>query len=84
MVVRREFALEEHITEKDLDQTLPLKVCFRRGMKINMSMIFSDQKIASTSCPRCQTHTDAPEGVLIQWYVSPSLSHLFEYFMHNF
>jgi len=67
MVLRREFALEEHISGKDLDQDLPLTACLRRGMKINMSMVFSDQKIVSTSCPRCSTHTDAPEGDLVQW-----------------
>ena len=72
MVVRREFALEEHISEQDLDQSLPPRACFRRGMKVNMSMVFSDQKV-SASCPRCHTHADAPKGVLIQWSVSFAL-----------
>ncbi|VUC29308.1 unnamed protein product [Clonostachys rosea] len=45
MVVRRQYALEENITGKDLDESLPPKASFRRGMKINMSMIFTGDQI---------------------------------------
>ncbi len=66
-VLRREFALEENCTGKDLDRNMPLTVCLRRGMKINMSMVFTTPNLMQGSCPRCGTATDAPKDITIQW-----------------
>lgn len=67
LVVKRQFALEESCSGKDLDQTLPLNACLRRGMKINMSMIFVNVQILKGFCPRCKIETDAPEETTVQW-----------------
>ncbi|KAJ2985684.1 hypothetical protein NUW58_g5402 [Xylaria curta] len=66
MVVRREYALEESASGRDLDSARPLHLCLRRGMKINMSMIFQTAEIVIGACPRCGTESDAPEGVTVQ------------------
>ncbi len=67
MVLKRHFALEESCSGNDLDKSFPLKSCLRRGMKINMSMIFVEPKILQSSCPRCNTSVDVAEGVTTQW-----------------
>lgn len=66
MVRSGQYVLEENSSGKDLDQRLPLSVCLRRGMKINMSMVFA-VPLVSGSCPRCGTKTDAPEDVTTRW-----------------
>ncbi|KAJ3534678.1 hypothetical protein NM208_g7444 [Fusarium decemcellulare] len=66
MVMRREYALEESASGKDLDTERPLHLCLRRGMRINMSMIFQTAAPLSGSCPRCMTETNAPENVTVQ------------------
>ncbi|RYP69338.1 hypothetical protein DL771_006148 [Monosporascus sp. 5C6A] len=66
MVLKRQFALEENWSGRDLDQTLPLIACLRPGMKINMSMVFVNPKLIQGSCPRCKTAIDAPEDITIQ------------------
>jgi hypothetical protein len=67
--------LEEGFTGKDLDRHLPLALSFRRGMKVNMSMIFVVRP-DSESCPRCHCHANntSPRGMTIQWYVKTRLS----------
>lgn len=66
MVVRREYALEESASGKDLDSAQPLHLCLRRGMKINMSMIFQAAEMVLGACPRCGTESNASEGVTVQ------------------
>ncbi len=68
MIRRGQYALEETATGKDLDITVPLYHCLRRGMKLYMSMIFYDDEAVVGACPRCHATTDAPGGVTIQWY----------------
>jgi len=67
MVLRQEYALEESASGRDLNTELPLHRCLRRGMKINMSMIFQTTEIIVGACPRCHTVTDAQEDVTVQW-----------------
>lgn len=69
MVQRQDYALEESTTGRDLNTSLPLRRSLRRGMKINMSMIFYGTEVVVGACPRCHTVTDAPEDVNVQWYV---------------
>ncbi|WAO84146.1 Hypothetical protein NCS54_00135200 [Fusarium falciforme] len=66
MVMRREYALEESASGRDLDPERPLHLCLRRGMRINMSMIFQTAERLSGACPRCRTETAAPEGITAQ------------------
>ncbi|UPK95737.1 hypothetical protein LCI18_006672 [Fusarium solani-melongenae] len=66
MVLKREYALEESSSGRDLDMDRPLHFCLRRGMKINMSMIFNASTVVTGACPRCNKVTDVPEDVTIQ------------------
>lgn len=69
MVCRRQYALEEVITGKDLDWGRPLTLCLRRGMRVNMSMKFT-VPLWSRACPRCRRNSEAPKGATIRWLVS--------------
>ena len=42
LVQYRMFALEDNSSGKDIDRNLPMSTCLRRGMKINMSFIFTE------------------------------------------
>ncbi len=65
LVLRKQYALEDHSSSKELDQQRPFSL--RRGMKVNMSMIFPGT--GSSSCPRCHAATGAQEGQYVQWWV---------------
>lgn len=67
MVLLHQYALEENFTGKDLDRSLPWCMSFRRGMKVNMSMVFVKTKITA-SCPRCKTIVEVPRGANVEWY----------------
>lgn len=67
MVVRGDYALEESASGKDVNRTIPWHACIRRGMKVNMSMVFHKFGIVNGSCPRCKAAIDAPENVNVQW-----------------
>ncbi|KAJ2975276.1 hypothetical protein NQ176_g5608 [Zarea fungicola] len=66
MVRRREYALEESASGRDVSVDIPLCQGLRRGMKINMSMVFLESKIIPGVCPGCKAVTDALQGVNIQ------------------
>ncbi|RSL41160.1 hypothetical protein CEP53_012924 [Fusarium sp. AF-6] len=66
MVLKREYALEESSSGRDLDRNRPLHFCLRKGMKINMSMIFDAGAVVSGACPRCNMVTNVPEDVTVQ------------------
>ncbi|KAH8202713.1 hypothetical protein TruAng_003089 [Truncatella angustata] len=66
MVLKQQFALEEHFSGKDFARDSPLSECVRRGMRIDMSMIFETNIVLLGACPRCREDTDAPENVTIQ------------------
>lgn len=70
MVQRQQYALEESVSGRDISSAVPLSQCLRRGMKINMSMIFHEDKLVAGGCPRCHTVVDALEGVNVVWYVA--------------
>lgn len=61
--MRKQYALEDGLSGTDLD--MQSRFSLRRGMKINMSMVFPGTQI--TRCPRCQAATTAEEGRYIQW-----------------
>ncbi|CAH0058113.1 unnamed protein product [Clonostachys solani] len=66
MVIQGKYALEENITGTDLNQSLPPKASFRRGMKINMSMIFTGDQMMQGVCPRCGINNNAPENTNVK------------------
>lgn len=69
MVLRQDYALEESASGRDLDTKVPLHYCLRRGMKINMSMIFRATENMIGACPRCHRIADTPENTTVKWYV---------------
>ncbi|KAJ3521381.1 hypothetical protein NM208_g13315 [Fusarium decemcellulare] len=66
MVTQRRYVLEDSASGRDLRSDWPLSACLRRGMKVNMSMIFQIEKITIGVCPRCKEVTDAVEGITVQ------------------
>jgi hypothetical protein len=56
LVSEHRYALEEELTGKDVDQKLPLALSFRRGIKVNMSMVFRVDEASddATTGPRCK------------------------------
>lgn len=67
MVLRRQYSLEENVSGRDLDFDVPLHFVLRRGMKINMSMIFDVPQAVSRACPRCGVATIADPDASIHW-----------------
>ncbi|KAL2674038.1 hypothetical protein Neosp_012484 [[Neocosmospora] mangrovei] len=67
MVLKREYILEESSSGRDLDTNRPLHFCLRKGMKINMSMMFNASTVVTGACPRCNMVADRPEDVTVQW-----------------
>lgn len=63
-VRKKQYALEEHCSGRDLDRSRPLTKWLRRGMKVNMSMVFrvTKQELTRSRCPRCYTTVVATEG----------------------
>ncbi len=60
--------LEEACTGADIDTSTPWKASVRRGMKINMSMLFFDSgDPVQTRCPRCQKSYVTQENASVQW-----------------
>lgn len=68
-VVDGEYVLEEACTSRDLDTSLPLMASVRRGMKINMSIIFELDIFIKSACPRCERSCVATKNVPVQWWV---------------
>lgn len=69
-VKRREFALQDTVTRKELLNTTPIAVCLMPGQKIDMSMIFQDQsERPSNTCPHCQTSCEGLTDSETIWYV---------------
>ncbi|KAG7287105.1 hypothetical protein NEMBOFW57_006610 [Staphylotrichum longicolle] len=79
-IAKREYTLEDEVTGKDLDQTLPPALSLRRGMKLNMSMIFAVDVQRSRTCPRCHTDNMVPDNRTIPWeqMAARGLEHMIE------
>ncbi|EJT77274.1 hypothetical protein GGTG_07186 [Gaeumannomyces tritici R3-111a-1] len=66
-ILRRQYALEDDCSGRDLDRSRPPKAWLRRGMKVNMSMIFATgQHLTRDQCPRCQMAVVTMEEVTVQ------------------
>jgi hypothetical protein len=55
MVRRREYTIEEEITQRIFETDKPLKAYLRRGMRITMSMLYLIRGRVERVCPRCRT-----------------------------
>jgi hypothetical protein len=66
-VLKGEYAIEDSLTGKDFTSNREWSMCFRPGLKVDMSMVFTDAIASETSCPRCKTVINAPDNVQIQW-----------------
>ena len=77
-VDRGQYSLEEACTGKDIDDSIPFTAAVRRGMKINMSIVFVQvADFTTVCCPRCETaYTGQQENVLRQWCVLQGLARL--------
>ncbi|KAF2674070.1 hypothetical protein BT63DRAFT_380723 [Microthyrium microscopicum] len=53
MIDDRSFILEESATRLEIDLDEPWENCFRPGQKVAMSMVFKQQSVQTTGCPRC-------------------------------
>lgn len=68
MVKKRQYAIQDSATGNDLTNDRPLRFCLRRGMKIEMSMLFeSPGRTIYGACPRCFTRIDIRFGVSVVW-----------------
>ncbi|KAJ8127426.1 hypothetical protein O1611_g6211 [Lasiodiplodia mahajangana] len=61
MVLRQQYALEDSCSGKDISRDIPWNAAVRRGMKLDMSMIFVGFAIGAF-CPRCGTGTQVAVG----------------------
>lgn len=66
MVKQKEYALEESCRGIELPQNKPLAASLRRGMRINMAMLFPSTADTS-SCPRCDVPAQGQDGQEIKW-----------------
>lgn len=68
-VRKKQYALEDHCSGMDLDRSQPLAQWLRRGMKVNMSMVFrvTKQELTRSRCPRCRAAVASTEGRTVQW-----------------
>ncbi|KAK3941234.1 hypothetical protein QBC46DRAFT_353431 [Diplogelasinospora grovesii] len=66
LVQQQAYALEENCTGKNIDRRRPWSASVRRGMKVNMSMVFTDVPDGEERCPGCKTGADFPENGAIQ------------------
>ncbi|KAK0631300.1 hypothetical protein B0T14DRAFT_1158 [Immersiella caudata] len=67
LVKRGQFALEEASSGRDIDRRVPISISFRRGMKIDMSIMFSNEESIEGACPRCREPANAPDNTTVSW-----------------
>ena len=67
MVKRRQYAVLDDLSGRELRRILPFGSAVRPGQKINMSMIFYSHKEAESFCPRCKTVTAANKDEEVEW-----------------
>jgi hypothetical protein len=72
-VLKKEYALQNRATGKDVDVTQRFEGVFLPGVWYNMSMIFqivqSEEKedVEQEACPRCGEKSNQPQGLKIKW-----------------
>lgn len=73
-VLKREYALQDRATKKDIDLSHKWERIFLPGKWVNMSMIFNElagttqrDSISTDNCPGCQAPSNQPPGLEIIW-----------------
>lgn len=66
-MLRREFAIEEGNSGREVSRKSDFILCLHPGQKINMSMIFKEKAANSNHCPRCGTKSAALPEIKTQW-----------------
>jgi hypothetical protein len=65
-VLRKEYAIEDSRSGREVSSKKEWSMCFRPGQKVNMAMVFK-QSQAITSCPGCKTEADSTGESSTQW-----------------
>jgi hypothetical protein len=65
-IQRREFAIEEDSTGRELSRMTELTMCLIPGQKIDMSVIFNEMS-AGNHCPGCKAKSEASSETRNQW-----------------
>jgi len=75
-VLKREYALQDRATKKDINLSQKWERVFLPGKWVNMSMIFDelasaeqDNSTSTDTCPGCQAQSNQPPGLEIIWWV---------------
>lgn len=73
-VLKREFALQDRGTKKDIDLSQKWERVFLPGKWVDMSMIFNelasteqDDTTSTNTCPGCRAQSNQPPGLEIRW-----------------
>lgn len=73
-VSRKEYALQDRNSSRDIKRTTRFEACFFPGRKVDMSMVFNrGYNGRSTSCPGCKMESGQNSGTASVWYVFPPL-----------
>lgn len=68
-IEKKQFALQDGKTKRDIDQGRGWKSWFWPGQSVEMSMIFADvERRETNSCPRCGCFSDSALDADAQWY----------------
>lgn len=75
-VARHKYALEDHASRKELNQSVPWDHAFRPYQKVNMSILCKDSldkpsEVPKRSCPWCRHIASGEETAEIKWYIPP-------------
>jgi hypothetical protein len=70
-VQNREYAIEDTSTRVPFSRKRSWDSFCRPGRKIDMSMIFKNNRETSVVCPKCNTISKEKKGVLVEWSVDP-------------
>jgi hypothetical protein len=66
-IQRREFAIEDDATGRELTRDIDWSLCFRPGQKVDMSITFPELDASTNHCPRCGTNSAASSEIRTQW-----------------
>ena len=66
-IINDEFAIEDSISRKDIDLDKDWDLCFSPGQRVEMSMIFRQDQILASSCPKCKTACSGGQDGENEW-----------------
>ena len=67
MVQNKEYVIQESSTRREISRSFPWEASFLPGQKVVMSMVFKDDSVSATSCPRCHISSGEPQSSDTQW-----------------